>query len=324
MSRTTEPTLTDRYVFATLRSLPADRRADLGRELRSTIGDMVDAHLADGATPEEAERSALLTLGNPTTLGASYLSGPQHLIGPRFYGVWRCLLRNLLTWVPALIAALSILGDVLDDTDHSVGDLVGTAVVTALMTAVQVSFWLTLVFAIVERTAQDEEILEWSPDSLPQLPEDNGVGLGEAAFGATFNLLLAVLLVAQHFRTGVGEGGRTPLLDPALWSFWLPFLVLVCLASAGLELWRYRNGWTVPGFVATVVLTLASAGPIAWLADSERLLNPEFVEAVGMSSEAFDILTKVVVAGAVLVALWEIGEAAWRTFVRNRAPELGR
>ena len=45
---TTTATLTDRYVHAVLRSVPEARREEIGRELRSSIDDMVEARTADG------------------------------------------------------------------------------------------------------------------------------------------------------------------------------------------------------------------------------------------------------------------------------------
>ena len=53
----TEPhTLTDRYVAATLRSVPKRQRADIDAELRALIADGIEDRLEAGATTESAER----------------------------------------------------------------------------------------------------------------------------------------------------------------------------------------------------------------------------------------------------------------------------
>ena len=44
--RPTTDTLTDRYVWAVLKSLPEAKRADIDRELRASIADDIDARVA--------------------------------------------------------------------------------------------------------------------------------------------------------------------------------------------------------------------------------------------------------------------------------------
>ena len=52
----TTTTLTDRYVWAVLRSLPEAQRADIDRELRGTIADTIDAKIEAGSEPADASR----------------------------------------------------------------------------------------------------------------------------------------------------------------------------------------------------------------------------------------------------------------------------
>ena len=92
----TATNLTERYVHATLRSVPEARRDELGRELRSSIADMVEAR-TDGGEPEDvAVRAVLTELGDPGALAARYADRPLHLVGPRYFLVyWRLLVRLL-------------------------------------------------------------------------------------------------------------------------------------------------------------------------------------------------------------------------------------
>lgn len=310
-------TLTDRYVHATLRGVPEDRRADLGEELRSTITDMVDGRVDAGADPEEAERATLTELGDPGILAASYTGASLQLLGPRFYLVWKCLTLRLLTWVPALVAVVVAGTRVLQGGDA--GSVVGDAVVAGLMTAMHVVFWTTLVFALVDRAATDEPVA-WSPDNLPEVPVERDPSVGDAGASIAFNLLVAAALVVQHFRSWVAgpDGDDVPILDPDLWSGWLPFLLVVIVAVIGLELWRLRNGWSVGALVATVATSVAFSAPVAWLALEDRLLNPAFVDAVGLGASGQDNLDKAIAAGAVLVALWEVVDAALKTVASRR------
>ena len=68
MTATTTPTLTDRYVWAAARTVPEAQRAEFGRELRERIGDATDALVQTGRAPADAERMALVELGDPAAL----------------------------------------------------------------------------------------------------------------------------------------------------------------------------------------------------------------------------------------------------------------
>ena len=90
--------LTDRYVTATVRDLDDDQRAEVERELRTTIEDMIDGRLEAGAPSRpEAERAVLAELGDPVRLAAGYSGRPLYLIGPRVYPQWRRVMTVLLT-----------------------------------------------------------------------------------------------------------------------------------------------------------------------------------------------------------------------------------
>ena len=85
----------------------------------------------------------------------------------------------------------------------------------------------------------------------------------------------------QHFRSFGSEptdGENLPILDPALWSFWLPFLIAVLVAAIGLEIAKYRIGrWTWPLVAVNAVLDLAFAVPLVWLVSPTGCSTPSFV-----------------------------------------------
>ena len=96
-------TLTDRYVWAVLRAVPEAQRAELERELRALVADTIDARLAAGTPAAEAERAALIELGDPERLAARYTDQNLYLIGPRLYLEWRRVLFMLLPVVPPIV-----------------------------------------------------------------------------------------------------------------------------------------------------------------------------------------------------------------------------
>lgn len=113
-----EMTLTDRYITATIRSLPTDSQENVQAEL--------------GASIDDAERDVLPGLGDPAALVASYADRPLHLIGPRFYLAWWRLLKLLLLIVPASVMGAVALGKSL--TGDPVGEVIGSAIADGIGT----------------------------------------------------------------------------------------------------------------------------------------------------------------------------------------------
>lgn len=315
--------LTDRYVHATLGSVPEEKRDDLGEELRSTITDMVDARIDSGEHADEAEKGALTELGDPGLLAARYTGARLQLIGPRWFLTWKRLVTTLLAFVPAIVATLAAVVAAFDG-DATVGEVVVEGLFAGAGTALQIVFWTTLVFAILDRVAT-EGPGPWSPDSLPDTPVERDYPLGDVVTGIAWNVVIAAALVLQQFRSwAVGpDGDDVAVLDPDLWSFWLPYLLVVLAALIALEVWKYRTGWSPAVVVATAVTSIAFSAPLAWLAIEDRLLNPAFVEAVGLGADGLDLLNRAIAVGAIVIALWEIGEAVLKGFRRRRAPSLG-
>ncbi|MBS1674810.1 MAG: hypothetical protein JSS74_12710, partial [Actinobacteria bacterium] len=145
----TDTSLTERYVAAVARSVPAADRDEAGAELRAAIADEVDARIAAGERPDAAEYAAVAELGDPIAYAASLSGRPLVLIGPRYYAAWLRLLRLLLaTVVPA---AAVIAGFVRAVTGGDIGAVFGAIVPTVITTGVHVAFWTTLVFVVLER-----------------------------------------------------------------------------------------------------------------------------------------------------------------------------
>ena len=146
---------------------------------------------------------------------------------------------------------------------------------------VQMAFWVTLVFALLERTHTPMPDREWSLDDLPEIA-DRRIGLGETVSGIALLTVLmwAILWQRDHWLVTVG-GSEVPVLNAQAWTPWLVVLLLVLLASIVLEIVKYRLGhWTVTLAVVNTVLNVAFAGIVVWLWSAERLLTPGVADLV--------------------------------------------
>jgi hypothetical protein len=323
-------TLTDRYVWAAARDVPESQREEFARELRERIGDEIEAQLASGdaASSEDAERATIAELGDPSALAAKYVDRSLVLVGPRYYLTWKRLLVMLYSVVLPIAVAATALGLVIAETP--VGELFRTLWVVALGLVVHLGFWTTLVFAILERAPSSEPGLEWTPDRLPAVPDaDRRSRLGDFIASLVFLALFAVLILWQQVSPPFFDrpGEAIPVLDPDLWSFWLPyFLVLIALEML-FAVAIYLQGWTWPLAIANLVLNVAFTVPALWLLASGQLFNPAFLDAIGWPwGEAGAVTSTVLVFVLVGVAVWDVVDGVIKT-VRGRggsALALGR
>ncbi|WBQ07978.1 permease prefix domain 1-containing protein [Kribbella sp. CA-293567] len=271
-------TLTDRYVHEVVRRIPADQRDDVAEELRTTIADTAEAR--DGADPEVAERAVLTEMGDPIRLAAKYADRPLALIGPDLYPAYVRLLKLLLTTVLPIVVAVLVVLEVLDSNDF--GAAIGSAIGGILTVGGQMIAWLTVVFALIDRSRHREaaaaEVDRWSPDDLPELRQtekrESGVALSVA-----WNALLIALIVWQHTAEPYRAGNdRIEVLDPALWSGWIWPILAGLAGIVTLDVIRFATrGWTMLHAGLYAVAELTATLPLVWILSQQRLFNPAFL-----------------------------------------------
>jgi len=317
---TTHASLTDRYVTAVLTGVREDQRAEVEARVRAAITEAVDARVAGGQAPAEAERAVLTELGDPMRVSAQYSGRPLHLIGPALYPDYIRLLRLLLTIIVPIVgvavgAATAIAG-------AEPWDVVAAGFGAAFSVAVQVAFWVTLVFAIIERSGAKPRVpAMWDLDDLPDVP-DRRISLGGTVGSiAGLSVLIWFLLWQPGYQESFDPGGPAiPILDPTLSQFWIPFLVAVLLASIGLEIVKYLKGrWTLPLAAVNTVLSLAFAIPAIWLLQADQLFNPAFLSAITVDEvvTVVDALPTLIVWIIVVVSAVDITEGWWKA-LRSR------
>ncbi|MGQ5263774.1 permease prefix domain 1-containing protein [Micromonospora sp. ZYX-F-536] len=308
-------TLTDRYLAATLRSVPTQRREEIATELRASIEDMIEDRAGGGQDATTAERDVLTELGNPDLLAARYADRRLQLIGPTYYLVWLRLLKLLITFIPAIVGTVVAVIDVADGKGFGA---IGTGIGTAIQVAVQIAFWLTLTFALIERFQPAVDLPGWTVDQLPDVPAHKDISLADTIASVAMLVLTIGYLPFQHYQSWVHEtdGGNIPLLDPALWSFWLPALIAVLVATLVFEIVKYRIGrWTWTLFGVKALLNLAFSVPVVWLALSDRLLNPALGDRLSWLAEADNrnTLGAAIALGAAVVLVWDLIDTATKT-----------
>ena len=228
----------------------------------------------------------------------------------------------LLAIVVPIIAIVAGVAAVLDD--ESLGGVLGTAWVAAITVAVHLAVWVTVVYAVLERagvfdTQADGTGIEgvaWSPDQLPSLSESADVGPGET-IGATIAGALMIAFIVYQQRWFRVDGERLPILDPDLWSFWIPLMLVALAADIVLTILigvRRRVTWTHAWI--NLGIATAFAGPVIWLATDDRLLNPDFVARFDWLTENVNAVNTAIAASVVLawgLDVYDKFRRAWRS-----------
>lgn len=272
--------LTERYVAATLQRVPAGQRDDIAAELRASILDSIEAKTAAGLESAEAEREVLTELGDPERLAADYAERPLHLIGPRLYLRWWRVLK-LLMIIPVIVTIIDVTATA--TSGAGIGEILLSGLGTAFGVALHVFFWVTLTFALIERydPRESERLGSWDLDDLPEQPAQGKLD-GDIVPNVVFSVFFIAVL-ALGGRSFMTFGGDDPIavIDPALWSLWLPVLIGVLALGIVMEFVRLAVGqWTYPLAGANLFVGLAFAIPACWLLLTDRFLNPEFITLI--------------------------------------------
>ncbi len=285
--------LIELYIQEVTRRLPEKNRADIALELQSTIEDMLPEDYT-----EQDVKAVLLKLGDPVTLASGYRDRPMHLIGPRYYDVYISLLKMILP-IAAVISLIALVGDnPFRDTGNTVMEailkIIGKGISGIISTGIQVFFWLTLSFAILERldTSKDQspvtkDLKPWTPENLKDIPnisKKKAVTMVEV-FASLLGLsVFAALYFNAANLLGVYEkrNGSLIFMTPSfnqdvLNSYWL---LVSCVIIIGVLLAIYKlflGRWTLKLAFFHAIYQLLYTLAFIIIISNPDLLNPEFL-----------------------------------------------
>jgi hypothetical protein len=281
-------TLIERYMAVVLDRTPERKRSEVGDDVRGAIAEMVDQRVMNGEPEDAAVRSALNELGDPGRLAAAYGDGPAYLIGPGWYPAYIEVLKRVfgvavaLTFVISMVVTLA-----LDEGD--IGDAVTGALDGGFNVAVHVLLWVTLGFAVAERTSIPAPSLgnaRWSVDDLPAVGSDRQITRGDALPTLVALGIMGTLLIVQHVRgVGLFSGGNVddpiagmPLINPDLGAAWVIgfFALLLVAVTTAVSAWR-EGFWTRRLTALTILDSALWVAFVVALAFAEPIVNPELV-----------------------------------------------
>ncbi len=286
--------LIERYILAVTERLPENIRYDVAEELRSNIEDMLPENATEGDIREVLER-----LGNPKKLAQEYNPTKRYLISPAIYDSYISVLKMVLGIAVTVITLIALLEIVLKgpsniDNVNSYVELFVGIIEAAVTGAVQAAFWVTFVFAIIERTGINEGELpfvkkKWSLEDLPKAPvsKKSKISRAETAFSIFFTILFTTLiffkpqLIAIYVRTS-GTTEITPLFNSDRLQVYIVAILILALIQLCVSGWKFVQGnWNVRLAIANTIQNFASSLVIILMFNDRQLFNNNFFVKMG-------------------------------------------
>lgn len=331
-------TLIDRYLDEAASHVGTASREEVRRDIHGMVDELVEARVAQGEPEGTATERVLNEMGDPRRFARDYAGERRYLIGPRHYDEYIGLLKAIASLVLPLIAIVAFAAQVLVG-EGNVGSLVGNALAEALwiafMGAVQIAFWVTVVFAIMERQQRPEDTPDpaaeaWTVADLPPAKPKRQISIGDALTGLGFTVFVGVILILVY-RNGINmylgdersaDLGRTvPFFNPDIPAAVAWLVIGLLAADALVEVVKYAVGyWTRVIAFTQVALNVAWIGVVMAILGVWDLVNPGIRDAVddGAADIFLDswfeqsVLATALVVSA--IAIWEAvrGYLAWR------------
>ncbi|OOZ82465.1 HAAS signaling domain-containing protein [Bacillus cereus] len=289
--------LIDIYVEEVAKRLPEKNRDDIILELRSTIEDM----LPDDYN-EDDEKRVLEKLGSPVSLANGYLDRPMHLIGPRYFDVYTTLLKMIIP-IAAVIALIAMVAENFVGYDgeqavlNVILNVIGKGIGEIIEVGLHVFFWLTLVFAILERTDKDKgtqplttSLKKWTPDDLKNtsyVPKKKSISKFEVFGGLMWTAIWATLYFYANHLVGVYNATESGLKFVAptfnhdvLLQYW-PIVVIVIMFEIGISLYKLVQGqWTKKLAIGNAILQIVGTIVFIVIVVNPHLFNEGFITYV--------------------------------------------
>ncbi len=282
------------YIYEVTRRLPVKNREDIGQELKSTIEDMLPEKYS-----EEDVKNVLEELGNPAILASGYNDRPMHLIGPKYFDLYISLLKMIVP-IAAVIAFIIVAAEYLvgfesGDTVLNVGlMIIGEGIWSIIQVFIQVFFWLTLTFAIMERIEHSKDeyprtmsLEKWTPEDLKYIsyvPQNRAVSKGYVFGSLLWTAIWGTIYFNADHLAGVYEntGNGLEFIMPALNqevldSYW-PLIVVVIGLEIGFAVTLFiKNQWTKKIAVFNVIREIIGLVVLVFLITNSNLFNMEFL-----------------------------------------------
>lgn len=271
--------LIERYIYAVSRHLPENQRADVADELRGLIEDTLEEK---GSRSKKTVHEVLVELGDPELFVLQYRDTKQYLIGPKLFGMYLKALKLTAAIGLPIGLAISLISQIIEQPDNIPGFFVAL-VGSVVAIGIQIVFWVTLVFFVLERSNVDGKELAkenpWTPEMLPEVTTKRQIPLSDVIGDMIwYAIIIALPLLSQSVLVAYTDNQSVPFFNPQIAPLWIGIIVaigIVGFVKSALKL-RVRN-WTLGLASFNIAFALIFSAALIALPITTQLINPAFI-----------------------------------------------
>lgn len=279
--------LIERYIYAVTKSLPVRQRADIEKELRSIIEDMIEQD--SGHEPRLAKvKKALLELGDPSLLANNYRAAKRYLIGPQLFDNYLLVLKIVAGAVFLGITIATVLGMVFSSEING-ARIVVNYFGTLAAAMFQAFTWVTIGFGLAEHYGQEtieakHRNRKWDVADLPEPPEkSSAIPIWEPITAIIFSIFFLILFLSTPHLLGIyfpTEPGWViiPFFSVTVLKTYRLLVLGIFLTGLAKEIMKLVSGrWTLKLSIFVTGLTIVSIILTILLFTNPGIWNENFV-----------------------------------------------
>ncbi|MGM9950377.1 MAG: HAAS signaling domain-containing protein [Lysinibacillus sp.] len=309
------------YIQEVIRRLPEKNRNDIALELKSTIEDM----LPEGYNEENVE-TVLEKLGSPAALAEGYHDRSKYLIGPRYFDAYLSLLKMILP-IAATVSLIALAAEnIIGYEKHTsvlnmIILLIAEGVWGMIAVGIQVFFWLTVVFGIMERVNKSDDtrpltphLTEWKVEDLKDIqlvPKRKAISKYEVFGALIWTAIWATVYFYANHLVGIYKGGPeglefiTPAMNEAELIHYWPIILLIIGLEISLSIYKLiERQWTKAMAWFNALLQIVVTVTFIVIIKNPYLFNPDFLTEM---SRLFEVsvskLELWIISGSILAFL---------------------
>jgi hypothetical protein len=249
------------YIQEVTRRLPEKNREDIALELKSTIEDMLPKDYN-----EENVETILEKLGSPAALAEGYRDQSRYLIGPRYFDAYISLLKMILP-IATIISLIVLAAENIIGYDNSASVLnmiillIAEGIWGIIVVGMQVFFWLTVVFAIMERVNKSNDtqpltphLTEWKVEDLKHItfiPKQKAISKLEVFGALIWTAIWATVYFYADHLIGIYKSGPeglefiAPAMNEAVLVHYWPIILIIVGLEISLSIYKLiERQWT--------------------------------------------------------------------------------